>query len=215
MLAILEILINIKKFLTGILTSIFSWMREHPKMTLVIILLVLTNLGSSWYSYHWGFDRATTEDTKIIKAKDVLISKYEGDIKERDLKILEVEADSKEDADIATEIIANKIILLNKTKTEFTTKLNQEIAKRNASVSSVTVVSPETKNTVMVTLDRDEVICSRFHDAFLDSINLMVKISNSGTNTIKLENGIKTVPSTVPAENYSPTLLESPRALTD
>lgn len=205
-LAILKFLGIIRSFFAALFKGIFDWIKANPKLAATILCLAILSAASVWAGYTWATNKLTAHYEQIIKDKDRLITKYEADIKERDTKILQVEADSKKAADLAVGEVLKKSDQLNAAAKEFARKLAEERKLRGSSATtSVVIQSPETHKPVTVTLDKDEVICSRFHDAFFISIKDMIKIANTPVS-------IPAVPNTAPAKNTPQSSVESPAA---
>lgn len=184
-------------FVTEAATAALAWCKLHPKSALVILALAVSNVITGWYFYGVGVDKTTASFKTIIADKDQQITKYKADIKERDEKILKVEADSKTAAEEAAKAIVSRKAELVKAKNEFERKLAEEKKKRSVGTGSITVTNPVTNHPIEVTVEKDEVICGRYHDAFLDSINSMVGIINTtGILAPKLEKGMTPVRST-------------------
>lgn len=210
MLTLLKILANIWSIITNAINAGLTWIKENPKLAAAIFILLVSNLVSAWYSYGWGVDKTTAKYAEIIKEKDVLISKYEADIQERDTKIKQVEADSKIAADKAKSETDKKAEQLTVAQKEFARRLDEERKKRQTGTQSVTVVNPATQDNVNVTLEGNEVVCSRFHDAFVESVNEMIKVIYTVDSSTLAPATLITVPHTVGVENTPQSIVESP-----
>lgn len=209
MLTILGILGDIWAIVTSAIKSGLDWVKENPKVAALLFLVLFTNFGTYFYTHKWTTEQVKAEYVDILAIKDAKINQFEKDIEQRETKLKEVEASSKSAADTAALLIAGKEAALNTAKNDFQRKLQIEIDKRAKTPNtSIVVVSPQTNSKVVITLDGDEVICSRFHDAFLDSINEEVNIANSTPN-LKESTSLAQSPGTT--ENVTSTIPGTPK----
>jgi len=201
---LVKVLSKVWDALKAILSTLVTVAKDHPKETMIVVLLIVTNVLSSLWWYHNGIADQLKKDQALLDEKTALIDKFEADVKARDTKVKQVEADSKIAADKAQAEISKRDKKYAQAKTEFERQLAEEIAKRGHGPGSTTVVSPETGNKVVVTLEKDEVICSRFHDSFLDSINSMVGTTNESVSVTGAELGVRTETAPIPLSTIPP-----------
>lgn len=206
MLTILEIFSDIWKIITNMVKAVTGWVAENPKAAGLIALMVISNFATMYFTHKWTKEEVIESYTEIIKVKDAKISQYEQDVEQREAKVKQVEADSKVAADNAAAIIKAKDAEYALARTDYQRKLQAEIEKRKG--ETVIVTDPTTQSPINVTIDNGEVICSRFHDAFLDSINSLISTAN---------NPISVVPAVLPVstKNATPTVSDAPKGSVD
>lgn len=184
-LSLLSLFVKVRELITGLFVGLFQLVAKYPIPVACLVALVITNI----VTYNWSATRTETKVSakyeKVVKDLNakitdltIQIKNYETLDKVRQAKIKELEESTVAAAESYKKAIdqaTQKLVTLDKS---WSTKLSKEIKVREASAQSVKVVNPVTKQEVNVTLEGNEVVCSRFHDSFSEGINDLVREVN-------------------------------------
>lgn len=177
----LKFMSEIAKVLLAVLTGFIKWCREHPKRA-IALAVVLVAMVVTWWVTDWYVTRKVkAEDAKIISALQVQIKKANDDARARDDKAKRIEKDSKVAADqFEADTTASKA-RMKELVAGYEKKLAAE--KKNKILIVRVPVSAGSTTTVDVPVEvntNNEVVCRRFHESFRDTVNEMIKETNTG-----------------------------------
>lgn len=159
------------------LASIFKWIREHPKefglLVLGCVLIVATYFATS----HYTEKKVRAELDAVIVKLQTEVNKANADAKARNEKIARIEKESKESADeLEAELLASK-----KRTSDTIKDYEQKLKLEKGKTTTIYVPLPGKDNEeVEVALnDKNQVVCQRLPDAFVEQVNVIVKEVNT------------------------------------
>jgi seryl-tRNA synthetase len=161
-----------------LITGLLALIAKYPVQFIVGAVLVAAMAGSFFYGKTVGTKKEAARLESVIAKKDKAIGMYQELEAARTKRIKELEESTKVAGDEAERTINALNASIKANATKYAKDLAAERKKRSEGNQTVTVVNPETKDTVQVTLEGAEVICSRFSDAFASSVNEQVEVSN-------------------------------------
>ena len=169
--AVLGFFSAVAQFLLGLMTGIINWCRANPKLAIAILILVISNA----FAWHYGGVHQAKKDAVRITALVAEVKKANDETTARNTKISQLEKDSKTQAETTEKALADNKKQMAGIVDDFKKKLAQEKAKNR----KITVVDPGTKKDVEVEINpAGQVVCSRLHDTFGETLNEMVKKAN-------------------------------------
>lgn len=163
--------------------AFLKWVREHPKQALALAILIVAIVCTWWVTDWYVTKKVHAEDEKVIAALQAQVEKANRETKERDAKIARIEADSKVQADKFAADTKEANARMDKIVSEYTAKLNAEKKKNKVLIVKVPSGVPGSTATTDVPVEinqNNQVVCSRFHDAFTESVNQLVHEANTG-----------------------------------
>jgi DNA polymerase sigma len=170
-LAIAKFFSEIAKAILAFFTGLIKWCREHPKAAIAIVVLVLSNL----LVWHYAVQHQANKDNTQIVALKAEVKKANDETAARNAKIAQLETDSKAQAEDTTKKLAASKQAMVAIVADFQRKLLIEHKK----IQIVKVLDPVTKKDTDVEFNQSgQVVCSRLHDSYTDTINGLVKEAN-------------------------------------
>ena len=186
------------KAIAAFFKIVFDWIAEHPVLTAVIVLLLVSNL----LTYHFTAQHTRTvveaESAKIIKSLTVEVEKANEEINARNEKIAGIEKDSKAAADKLEEDKKAQRAATNKIITDYEARLAKERAKSNI----ITYTPPQTlggpvTKPIEFKLIGDEVACRRLYETYMLDVNQLVDVANGLTPVLTSTSELSNVPLTI------------------
>lgn len=175
---ITAILKAIKEFFTMVFAAIarvLKWIRENPKKFGVIVL-VAVSIATTFYLTRWyTTTKVWKEANVVIEVLRKEVEKANAETKKRDEKIEKIEKLSKEESDLFEADLKASKERVKKLIADYEKKLQQE--RDNNTI--IVVTDPNSKKPIEVEINKDgEVVCSRFHNTFVDTVNKLVDEAN-------------------------------------
>ena len=156
----MPLILSIFGFVKNILTVIFTWCKENPKIFLgLVIILTAFFLGALVSRNHWQAP---------LKEK---IAAYEEQEEKSKKLMLRISEDSIQDATNAGISILNTNVEIDRLSSLY------EEEKKKLKTKTVVVTDGKSKYSIDFN-ERNEMICDRFSDAYTDRVNAMIKEAN-------------------------------------
>lgn len=174
-------LVFLKMIFGGMFSKILDglkWLLEmvvkYPKQAAAIVLVAV----AAYFFYGWAYDRGASSRDKEVAELKAKVATYEEQIRQQNVKIAKLETDSKAAADTN----AAEVKTLNEKLGVMVTNYKLAVAdaakwKAKYANRDVVVVDHGGKP-IEVRIQDNQVVCNRFYDEYVESVNTIVNEAN-------------------------------------
>jgi hypothetical protein len=185
--AIADFFVAVFRFILGVITSIVEWCREHPKAAACIFALIVAVFLTWWVTKDYTTKAVWKEANVKIDYLSGEVKKANEETKRRDEKITRIGTQSKTEQDLLLADITSLKERTNKIVSDYEKKVAVERAKNK----HVTITNPATQKPIDVEVTpAGEIVCGRFSDSYVETINALVDEANSPIR-LKSEGALK------------------------
>lgn len=160
-----------------------NWIKEHPRTTLAFTVAVVLMVVTFKLTVNYTEKKVWAEANIKISKLQTELDKANRETEARNLKIAKLESDSTTFAEDMAKRLEDANAQLRKTVGKYEARLSEEKAKAKEGGRIVYVNVPgDPGPPIEVEVRNREVVCSKFSDAFLNTVNEIIDIANQPIN---------------------------------